>query len=1236
MAAGLLLGTAVAAYGYTKDGVIVNALTCDNNGFLSGLSDNGRWALQRSADYGAIDGNPRRYDLLTGKSEVLPLTDPAQQESWNRAYAIDITDDGEIIVGKFNEYPAYYKDGVWTYLPMDDRKLRGYMGGVSDVTPDGRWMTAWVSKSFTKFVPLLWKDGESVELGELPNYDEMYERGIIDKGTLEEHKAKGETPNVAFFHISADGKYILAGVDHNYPGWGCSYIIYETETKTYRWIADEERGLKYVSGASMCPSGEWVGCSRVRVQDNPDGTWEDVYHNALYHVPTGKMHYDRGGGGEVMDNEGNAYHGSIPTAGGSVSIPRLLRQKYGIDFKEATGYESTSFFMAISGDGKTITGQSAPRVQGWSVTLPEPFIEAAKDVNLLDTIMGTPATGNTISWLAEIGLTLTQRAMVDPEKQIIMKKDGELYREATELKSGGGSRYIAMFDATEAEEGSKYEIVIPEGTFYIAGTASRNNESVITYTGRGPRPATAENFVPSEGSGLMELSNYSIVMAEFDCEIVIPDTKKGAYLYELEDRSGEKVRGETALCPLAVVASGKWLGMYPTTSRYLPKEKEYEIVIPAGLVTDITGHFANEETTVRYKGAFEVKTPEQIGNILFSEDFSNPNVALGRFLQFEGDNNMPTPEMENWGFDRSNTPWNFSVRDDDEYDYCAASTSMTLDTGRESEDWLMLPALKMESAENVLSFKSQSYLNGKQDRLRVYVWKDENQYGSIDREMADRILKEGDLIYDERESPGAFEEVLAGDWKETELSLAKYAGETIHIAFLNRNLNQSAIFVDDIKVEYKGNYSVTTEVPATVVALDKVEVGVRVALTGQKGYDRVAATLLDGDGKAVSEYAASGLNLQPGETYRFTFKTPLPLHKGEENEGRVIIRLNDEEKRIDFRVKDLTAATRKEVLLEESTGSWCGWCPLGMLALENIEEEYGDLVNIVAVHNDDRVSYAAYDQFLSPGAYPAARINRGVVAQPTWSDPLTGLAGFTSPEGGVTFADYVREELVRPAEADLELTEGVTDGKTIRVRGIVKPALNRRGSYLNVLTVVTEDGLPGSQTNNLSGGMDPLFGDWSQAGSPAETMYNHVARGIGGSSFYGEPGLLPEDLTAGESYRIETRIQMPSSVKDPDGLHVVAVLIEGSTGSVINSRRIKVTEGDPEGVMEIAGETAAGLFTKVGGRILYDGDTAGVEVWSMTGQRLRNESLPGGIYIVTVTGRGELLGNRGICIKFAE
>ena len=69
----------------------------------------------------------------------------------------------------------------------------------------------------------------------------------------------------------------------------------------------------------------------------------------------------------------------------------------------------------------------------------------------------------------------------------------------------------------------------------------------------------------------------------------------------------------------------------------------------------------------------------------------------------------------------------------------------------------------------------------------------------------------------------------------------------------------------------------------------------------------------------------------------------------------------------------------KRVLVEDHTGAWCGWCVLGIQAMEDMLEMYPDKFIAVGVHNGDNMTTNLQNtlgEALAISGYPSGVINR--------------------------------------------------------------------------------------------------------------------------------------------------------------------------------------------------------------------------------------------------------------------
>ena len=73
------------------------------------------------------------------------------------------------------------------------------------------------------------------------------------------------------------------------------------------------------------------------------------------------------------------------------------------------------------------------------------------------------------------------------------------------------------------------------------------------------------------------------------------------------------------------------------------------------------------------------------------------------------------------------------------------------------------------------------------------------------------------------------------------------------------------------------------------------------------------------------------------------------------------------------------AAPGKIVVGEEGTGTWCGWCPRGAVAMNWMDEKYYGYWQGIAVHNGDPMVNTDYDVGLGglTSGYPSGLVDRG-------------------------------------------------------------------------------------------------------------------------------------------------------------------------------------------------------------------------------------------------------------------
>lgn len=1153
--------------------------------YINKLSDNGLWGVASNVDANDATQNNYPYLLDISKGTTLSLLSEAEKLSSPDCSANDITDDGKIVVGSHKGKPAICRIGdngsvTWEYLPTP-ANIATPRGHISATTPDGSIMVGTVTNNSQNFDggyqehPVMWKNGELVELPNIPTGHSGYKLSrLID--------------------ISADGNVIIGGLHYIYPSEIQHYVYYVNEQKAeIIGTSDFFSTGSTITTACMSTSGDWVGgkarlITPIAGSQFPDEQEIPYRYNTRtkeFTPYTTREHHEaattaifNNGLMAVASPIGNPYRTQMYYIDGFYyNLELILAERYGIDFMSASGIDNSGLAISTSADGKTIASFSVNE-GNYVVTLPESIEEAAKGVNLLARSTVLPASGSSFSFFRSISITFDKVPTVVSGKQATLYKEGSdtPIRTSASIAPANDSETCTTFHVnfrnTPLEDGVKYIVKVPAGTFRLGNTDTYNRDIEVTYIGRSEKPVEVVAVNLEEGSEVASLSYNIPVTMQFDTEIALVDGHKGS-LYQ------EGVA--TPISDLTLASSGNMLAAYPGTKRNLFKGINYIVKIPAGAVTDITGSCANEEISYHYVGAYVPEPPAD--TLLFADDFADPSTSYNNFLLYEGDHLTPNNTAKGWQFDADNTPWYFGIREsEDTYDYCAGSISMYNPAGK-SDDWMVTNQIYLPNAYCYLDFDVQSYLNSKKDSLRIYIYSDDAIYTTIDKEFINRVKAEGVCIHDKQATPGSNQEYLSGDWAHYRIPLEQFAGKNIYIAFANECTNQSALFVDNIKVVYKSNCLLALNSKTTVVNQTETSVSGIVKITDETNTYNNITLFFHNEDKTVSDTLRfTDLTLKKGDTFQFLFDKKMPLIVGEENALTVGVILGEDTKTIDFLIKNLAFETTKRVVIEEVTGTWCSNCPDGMLAIEHMQEALPGQIIPVCIHNNDIYANDDYMGALGLTALPSARVNRrDTITAPIVINTDTYEYSFTSASGNESWMDHVLKELETEADADVTLTKAEFDRKTgsLSIHANTIYAISKSGVAANLFFVLLEDGLMGVQTNGRANMTDPIYGDWGKNGkyggqASVQIAYHDVARAIlaeSQSTISGYSGLIPATVKSGQVISNKIAIDGALTVlANPLNAKVVCMLLDANTGRVINADVCNLTDANAESIDELS------------------------------------------------------------------
>lgn len=300
------------------------------------------------------------------------------------------------------------------------------------------------------------------------------------------------------------------------------------------------------------------------------------------------------------------------------------------------------------------------------------------------------------------------------------------------------------------------------------------------------------------------------------------------------------------------------------------------------------------------------------------------------------------------------------------------------------------------------------------------------------------------------------------------------------------------------------------------------------------------------------------------------------------------------------------------VVIEEATGTGCGYCPAGYVALEQMREKYPEDYIGIAVHNysGDPMFCASYEPW----------VNKYITGFPNATISRSPRIGVFSPSVVACEANYKELEGVLNVHFDIE-SEYTDDTRTaLRTRTTFIPGYDMEDSSYAIALVETEDNVgPYNQRNNYSGGGSGAMYGFEDLGGWVSLMYNDVARAI--YNWLGNPASLPSSMEKYRTYRYEETIPVVTAPGKLADANFIALLIDRSTGEIVTAAKCKPGRIG-SGVGHVTAASAA--VRPVAGGILLSGSFDSAEVFGVDGSLRASASaegrvsLPAGIYVVRI------------------
>ena len=250
-------------------------------------------------------------------------------------------------------------------------------------------------------------------------------------------------------------------------------------------------------------------------------------------------------------------------------------------------------------------------------------------------------------------------------------------------------------------------------------------------------------------------------------------------------------------------------------------------------------------------------------------------------------------------------------------------------------------------------------------------------------------------------------------------------------------------------------------------------------------------------------------------------------------------------------------------LMEEYTGTWCQWCPSGMVAMENLNELYGDDFVGLAYHEGDSMEVTSNFPNEVSG-FPNAYLDR--------IENVSPFFGTSGQSFGIK-DDWKRRAAIM-APATLELRAAWADEAQTKLQLTSTTTFMRAysDSPYQLAYILTADGLKGSgkywsqvngYANNSSYASDSYLSKLVNAGGViTDIEFNDVVIQLANNSPLAIAGCLPSAVQGEVPYEHTYTFDIAGNklVQDKTKLRPVVVLINTRTGEAVNAEKIRISD----------------------------------------------------------------------------
>lgn len=401
-------------------------------------------------------------------------------------------------------------------------------------------------------------------------------------------------------------------------------------------------------------------------------------------------------------------------------------------------------------------------------------------------------------------------------------------------------------------------------------------------------------------------------------------------------------------------------------------------------------------------------------------------------------------------------------------------------------------------------------------------------------------------------TPVYTETVAAGGIQHRSINLSSFIGQQVYVSFRHYDcFDQVFLIIDDVQLESIADNDFTLKnVSLNRYGLINTDYSIKATVknNGAQSINNITMNWNDGTADHVSTIPLTS-PLTTGQEATITHPVSVNFASAVEKNLNISISqmngVSDSSPADNALAKKFTTVSQnspKKVVIEEGTGTWCGFCPRGAVAMDNADSSFPNDFIGIAVHNGDPMKVTEYDDGVNLDGFPGMNVDRSLLQQ----------------DVSASFAPVInaRKTLTVPAALNATTTLAGRD-LTLNASAIFRS--NFANANFRFAAVLIENDVKGTedgykQANYYAGGNYGPMGGYENKPNPvpaADMTYNHVGRMLLGG-YAGQAGSVPATITDGQTVNYTFTANIPTDY-NISKMKAVLLLLDATTGEIVNA-----------------------------------------------------------------------------------